>query len=488
MNTNRLFALCFVGVCEVSTGCFALRSSKGGGQTETGGLKPERAADVALLDGYKIELVARDLTFPTGVAFDGQGNPVVVEAGYSYGEVFTTPRLLTIGNNGSKKVIAEGKKNGPWNGVTFAGDAFYVAEGGVSEGGKILRVSLQGEITTLVSDLPSKGDHHTNGPLAKDGWVYFGQGTATNAGIVGPDNADFGWLPRTPDFHDVPCKDVELVGLNFRSPDVRHPGSKTEVQTGAFMPFGTASTAGQTVRGQTRCNGAIFRVSVKGGEPQLVAWGLRNPYGLAFDEQGQLYATENAFDVRGTRAIFGAPDVLWKIQTGAWYGWPDFAAGISVSNAVYETPNVGIPKQILASHPNSPPKPVAKLAVHSSSAGFDISRSDAFGFVGNAFIAQFGDQAPAVGKVWGPVGYKLIMVDVKTGLTTDFAINKAKTNGPASLLKTGGFERPIAARFDRSGKALYVVDFGVLRMDEKGSHPEPKTGALWRITRTQGVR
>ena len=39
----------------------------------------------------------------------------------------------------------------------------------------------------LVSNLPSFGDHHTDGPvIGPDGWLYFGQGTASNAGIVVP--------------------------------------------------------------------------------------------------------------------------------------------------------------------------------------------------------------------------------------------------------------------------------------------------------------
>ena len=45
---------------------------------------------------------------------------------------------------------------------------------------------------------PAYGDHHTNGPVIKDGYIYFSTGTATNAGVVGPDNAEFGWLKRFP--------------------------------------------------------------------------------------------------------------------------------------------------------------------------------------------------------------------------------------------------------------------------------------------------
>jgi hypothetical protein len=46
-----------------------------------------------------------------------------------------------------------------------------------------------------------------------------------------------------------------------------------------------------------------------------------------------------------------------------------------------------------------------------------------------------------------------------------------------------GLERPIAVRFDPSGSSLYVVDFGVLRMDHEGSHPVRNTGVVWRIGR-----
>ena len=73
------------------------------------------------------------------------------------------------------------------------------------EGGRILRVGLDGSITPVVEGIPSMGDHHTNGPrVGPDGLLYFGVGTATNSGVVGPDNADFGWLKRHPELCDVP--------------------------------------------------------------------------------------------------------------------------------------------------------------------------------------------------------------------------------------------------------------------------------------------
>jgi hypothetical protein len=127
--------------------------------------------------------------------------------------------------------------------------------------------------------------------------------------------------------------------------------------------------------------------------------------------------------------------------------------------------------------------------VHSSSNGFDFSRSASFGHVGEAFVAQFGDMAPDVGKVLSPVGFKVVRVDVESGVTRDFAVNRGDTNGPASRIGGGGLERPLAARFDPAGAALYVVDFGVMTMGERGPEPRSGTGVLWRITRAaEGAR
>jgi hypothetical protein len=58
---------------------------------------------------------------------------------------------------------------------------------------------------------------------------------------------------------------------------------------------------------------------------------------------------------------------------------------------------------VLATPPNPPPTPVAVFGVHSSSNGFAFSRNPAFGHVGQAFVAQFGDMAPDVGKLLHPV-------------------------------------------------------------------------------------
>src|SRR5204863_7018091 len=87
------------------------------------------------------------------------------------------------------------------------------------------------------------------------------------------------------------------------------------------------------IKGQMPCNGAILKFPLAGGSaaaPQLVAWGLRNPFGLAFTPDGRLFCCENSYDVRGSSPVYGTGDVLWAVapdRPPLWYGWPDFHAG-----------------------------------------------------------------------------------------------------------------------------------------------------------------
>lgn len=479
-RTFQTGGLCFLLL--VLSGCFPVLESDGGGQTTFTPPREVNPADVALVEGYALEAVATGLTFPTGVAFDEAGQVYVVEAGYSYGEVVTVPRLLRVAPGGEPSVIATGD-NPPWNGVDYEGGAFYVA-GGTLRAGQLLKITQEGAVTPLVTGLPSLGDHHTNGPVVgPDGYLYFGQGTATNAGVVGTDNADFGWLERYREFHDLPCEDVTLRGRNFTTPNPLTPDPDDEAVTGVFVPFGTPTRAGQVIPGELPCSGAVMRIAPDGGAPELVAWGFRNPFGLAWSPEGQLYALDNSYDVRGSRPVFGSGDVLWRVEPGAWYGWPDFHGDRPLMDAdQYQAPGEPAPGFVLAEHPGSPPEPVALLGVHASANGLDFSHNPAFGYPGQAFIAQFGDMAPGVGKVLAPVGYKVVRVDVASGVTEDFAVNR-DPDGPASKTGLGGLERPIAARFNPDGTALYVVDFGVMTVDETGPKPQEKTGVLWRITR-----
>ena len=478
---NALISFVCAFVLVLLAGCYRMRSSNGGGQIKSVSPRVLVPSDVLVMPGYAIEVVASGLTFPSALAFDDKGILHVIEAGYVYGEQWEEPRLIRI-QGGEKTIVSRGGKNGPWNGVTFHDGNFFLSEGGQLEGGRILKISPEGEITVIAESLPSQGDHHTNGLVVRDGYIYFGQGTATNSAVVGTDNADFGWLKRKNDFHDIPCRDVVLSGRNYETANPLTDDPNDRAITGAFVPFGTSTSQGQVIKGSVPCTGAILRVPVDGGEIEMVAWGMRNPFGIALSPDGKLYATDNSYDERGSRPVWGTADVLWEVKQDTWYGWPDFADGRPIAdNAGFKPPADEKVDAVLQKYPQSPPDPVAEFGVHSSANGFDFSHSSAFGFEGEAFIAIFGDMAPNVGKVMAPVGFKIVRANVGNGVVRDFAVNKGKRNGPASFVGSGGLERPVAVKFSPDGRSLYIVDFGILTMTEKGPNAVQGSGSVWRI-------
>ena len=168
---------------------------------------------------------------------------------------------------------------------------------------------------------------------------------------------------------------------------------------------------------------------------------------------GKLFATENQFDVRGSRPVWGTGDLLWEIHPGTWYGWPDFFAGQPVTENRFTPPDGPAPRRLLARRPGQPPAPVASFGVHASADGMDFSRDADFGHVGEAFVAEFGDTAPQSGGVQNPVGFRVVRVETHGGIVHPFAVNKGRLDAPASKTEGGGLERPIAAKFDPSGKA-----------------------------------
>ena len=481
----RVLRSAFVSWVVLLSGCYAQTASHGGGLATARLPRCARPDDVAVPCGYRVELVAEGLTYPSGVAFDERGTPYVTEAGFAYGTEPIHPRLVRIDPGGRIVPVAVGEPStAPWNGVDYRGGSFFLSEAGHEGGGQVVRRGADGSRTVLASGLPSQGDHHTNGPVVgADGWVYFSQGTVTNSAVVGKDSDAFGWLKKHPELHDIPGRDVTLTGENFAAWDVLHPELNRIVETGAYVPFGTATTAGQVIHGGVPCSGSILRVKPEGGAVELVAWGLRNPFGLAFAPDGALYATDNGYDERGSRPVFGAGDLLWRVRPGLWYGWPDYSGEEPIFDCAYTGPCTPCPRKVLAQDPNPPQRPAAILEVHSASTGLDFCRNPAFGCVGQAYVAQFGDMSGGVGKVLHPVGFKVVRVDVASGTSEDFAVDFGADNGPASKVGGCGLERPTAVRFDPSGAWLYVVDFGILTTKEGKPTPHPGTGVLWRIGR-----
>jgi glucose/arabinose dehydrogenase len=262
--------------------------------------QPPNVGNFNVTKGYKIEPVLWNLTLPSSVAFDDTGNTYIAEAGYAHGELETTPQILKIDVNGTISTFVDRHLYGPITDIAYHQGKLYV-----SNRGKISTVDIQNHhVQDIIMALPGLGDHYVDqmgfGP---DGRLYFGIGTATNSGVVGEDNYE--WLKLLPTFHDIPAKEIKLTGQNFKSGNALSPLNPNDKNvTGAFSPFGNASNTSEIVKGNVKCSGCILSAKPDGTDLNLVAWGIRDPYGLTFDKDGKhLMVTDSGAEERGSRPI-----------------------------------------------------------------------------------------------------------------------------------------------------------------------------------------
>jgi glucose/arabinose dehydrogenase len=438
--------------------------------------------DILVPRGYMVEVVATGFNAPVHCCFDDQGYCYVSEAGH---KIDSRPRILKVDvKSGQYETFfelpeAQWKKTGALTGACWHQGYLYV-----SYTDTIFRLDQDGSREDVVTGLPGLGDHQTNYPVVgPDGKLYWGQGSATNLGVVGADNFAYEWLDKFPQTCDVPAKDITLIGRNYEYKNVLGDLKET-VRTGAYVPFGSETTPGQVIEGQVKCTGAVLRCQPDGRDLEVVAWGLRNPYGSAFDPEGRLFVTEHGSDERGRRYIVGDFDDFYQVEEGAWYGWPDFASGIRLDDPYWGKTGQGR-EPVLAEFPDpNPPKPLVSFEPHAAANGVDFCRDEAFGFKGDAFVALFGDLAPiTTPRLTTPAGFKVVRVDLHNRRILDFAVNKI--SGPASKLPHEGFERPCHCQFGPDG-ALYVVDWGEIDIapEAGGIRMQKGTGTLWRIRRS----
>ncbi len=449
-------------------------------------IPPPDAAAAQVPEGYRVEVLLSGLQYPTSIEFGDDGKIYVAEAGNIDGDWVAPARVLEFPALNARladaKIVAD-ELSGPVTDLLWHQGRLYI-----SHRGKI-SVLEKGKVRDLVTNLPSFGDHHNNQlTIGPDGKIYFGQGTASNSGVIGVDNFLLGWLAPWPNFCDVPGRDITLVGQTFDSADPLKALTKNQagmVKTSAFHPFGKTAS-GLQVKGNARATGAILRMDLDGGNLEAYAWGLRNPFGVLWGPDGKLYASENGADERGVRPIANCPDTLWVIKEGAWYGWPDYVSGIPVTDPRFRSTAGPAPEFLMKDHPPVE-KPLMTFEPHASLTKLDFSSSAKFGFVGQMFLAASGDYAPATAVEQKRAGYWVKRIDLATGKAEPFFEVKKSAMGQGDLasVTTPGPKRPVDVRF--SGDALYVVDIGAVTFTQSGVGPSPRpfpgSGVVWRIKR-----
>jgi len=450
--------------------------------------KPDPAA-AEVPAGYRVDVIMTDLQYPSSIEFDDRGAVYVAEAGNIDGDWVAPARVIKYtqvdATTRTNEVVADNLMGPVTDLLWHQGKLF------ISHRGKISVIEA-GKVKDLVTDLPSFGDHHNNQMTAgPDGKIYFGQGSATNSGVVGVDNYLLGWLAPYPDFSDRPGKDVTLRGQAFESADPLTALAKNKarmVKTSAYQAFGKTVAADTTVKGTAKATAAVLRMDADGKNLEVYAWGLRNPFGVMWGPDGKLYASDNGADERGVRPVANCPDNLWEIKKDAWYGWPDFVSGEPVTADKFKPKGMPAPEFLMKDHPKVE-TPLMTFEPHASVCKIDFSRGRGFGFEGQMFLAASGDYAPATAAEQKRAGYWVKRVDPATGTAETFFRAKPSALGPKDMeyVLTAGPKRPVDVKFSPAGDALYIVDIGAVAFVTSGQGPTPRpfpgTGVVWRVTR-----
>lgn len=581
-------ALALAGMAAVPAVGWAQTKANPNCPDETAFYNPGQGEDIVVPRGFKVEVFARDLNMPTDVAFVGNKDRfqvVVLESGTGLPSQCNnndtaalramgvgkfdarnpfTPDVLVFDQDGRRlsgplgKPTAAGggfQADGPAIGLSFERDfkggrlfgtdsnqGVRGAPGSANNTSRVLEVKINGsrtraDIVPLITGLPT-GDHPTEQIVVKDGWLYWAQGSTTNAGVTGHDN---GGVPAQ---QEIPCQDITLsentwdsgdghISTGFSRHGVPRPGARVPA-------FDGASQKGM-------CSGAILRARISNPQRTVepVAWGYRNPFGLRFSPpehplKGQLLISENGEDERGARPVNNAPDRLAIARknpdgTPSFHGWPDRFGFLDSTQAIFnpiggpadDNPAAVVGKPvlpILAFPPQPIAAPLALEPADVAAVGLDFAPRAFLGGVVKkhaVLLSREGDFGFSPKNGEPTLGHDIELINfTKEGNPHELQMSRFAFNCPrhqqfhdadgtprcevhsgqafADMLR--GINRPTTVRFGPDG-AAYLVDYGAVR-DFGRSDPKtrfandadaplpqiPGTGTIWKISRIEADR
>lgn len=424
-----------------------------------------------LPEGFRADVVVDGLTLPSGVAFGPAGEIFIAERGILQGDYYGPPRVLRL--DPQRELHEIGVLDGPVADILCNEQDLYIAEDGVNA--RIFRVRGE-EVSVIVDNLPGGGDYGLSGlTLDHQGNLAFGIGTRTNSGIVGADNIERGWPLDHPGLADVPGVDISVSGAAYLT-TIRGAGLAAG-PTGGFQPYGSSLPAGERVKGEDLCSGALYRWDPQTGRVSRAAWGLRNIVGLCLGPANTLYATEGGMEPRGSRPVAGVPDALWEIKSGSFYGWPDNAAGQPVS--AYAGRGLGPQPELIRGGPQASTPPAATWPAGAGVGRPSYCASRDIGLSGEFLVPLSGPWFPTPGaEEREPC---IVAFDIDSGKQNLFIRNRGGGANPAGLV------RPIEVVFDPGGEVLYLLDMGIVDVDADGRlRAVGRTGVLWRISVIDG--
>ena len=221
----------------------------------------------------------------------------------------------------------------------------------------------------------------------------------------------------------------------------RHQQDNVVIGRDRRLYFGSGATC-DVCREHDRRSAAILSVRMDGRGLRVVATGLRNPYGLAFQPRThRLYASVNGQDELGSRRDPEPADMIVHVLGSHWYGWPRC------------WPNARLLRMSGSCRGVTPP--AAYLEPHSSADGIVFYGGRSFGrdYRGNLFVAEWGQYLSH------RFGRRVVRVVLG---------HRGETSRVSTF--ADGFDHPLALAVDHRG-ALLVADWGrgvIYRIQRRG--------------------
>jgi len=252
-------------------------------------------------------------------------------------------RIVTVVEDG------QGLKT-PW-GIDWLPDGTMLV---TNRPGFVVLVSKDGKVGPQLAGFPPSIEFGQGGLMevavhpdyAKNGWIYFGLNDPKKDGSrAGFTKIIRGKLQRSGDQATlVDQQTIFEVDQRFYNGSGVHFGNRIAFDGKGHVFFAIGERgAGENAQDTKRPNGKVYRLNEDGTVPSdnpfasssdpiekaVWSYGHRNPQGLVFDLEGNLWDTEH-----GPRG----GDEVNLIQKGHNYGWPNIAFSINYNGSPYRVP------------------------------------------------------------------------------------------------------------------------------------------------------
>lgn len=290
-----------------------------------------------------------------------------------FAEGFDHPRNIYVLPNGDMLVVETNSPQRPEGGIFARAAAYFMdkAGAGVPSANRI----------TLLRDGDGDGVPETRNEFLSELNSPFGVTLVGDTLYVANTDAVLAY-PYTEGDLKITAQGKEVVKLNALAPNNHWTRNliANEDGTKLYIAVGSNSNIGENGLDSEARRAAILEHDIASGKTRIFATGLRNPVGMSWDSEGNLWTVVNERDLLGSDLV---PDYLTKVELGADFGWPHHYWG------GYTDLRVTPLKQEKREYET---RPDYALGPHTAPLGLVFAKGNALGdaFPNGAFVARHG--------------------------------------------------------------------------------------------------